>query len=154
MSKFELPKKFDYKDVNILKQFITETGKIIPARVSGVSATNQRKLTKTPIGFKSIKLERAIRAHANFCETVPINFFLSLLLYFNNLLMFVVPAIIILCIGRTIHAISLSNINEDLTQRRRGMRLTLFSIYIQLLGILYYIFQLIYIFIKSLEQSI
>ena len=46
MSKFELPKKFDYKDVNILKQFITETGKIIPARVSGVSATNQRKLTK------------------------------------------------------------------------------------------------------------
>ena len=39
MSKFELPKKFDYKDVNILKQFITETGKIIPARVSGVSAT-------------------------------------------------------------------------------------------------------------------
>ena len=42
MSKFELPKKFDYKDVNILKQFITETGKIIPARVSGISATNQR----------------------------------------------------------------------------------------------------------------
>ena len=118
------------------------------------NVVNQRRLTKTPIGFKSIKLERAIRAHANFCETVPINFFLSLLLYFNNLLMFVVPAIIILCIGRTIHAISLSNINEDLIQRRRGMRLTLFSIYIQLLGILYYIFQLIYIFIKSLEQSI
>ena len=46
MSKFELPKKFDYKDVNILKQFITETGKIIPARVSGISATNQRKRTK------------------------------------------------------------------------------------------------------------
>ena len=46
MSKFELPKSFDYKDVNVLKQFITETGKIIPARVTGVSATNQRKLTK------------------------------------------------------------------------------------------------------------
>ena len=46
MSKFELPKKFDYKDVNILKQFITETGKIIPARVTGVSASNQRKLTR------------------------------------------------------------------------------------------------------------
>ena len=46
MSKFELPKRFDYKDVNVLKQFITETGKIIPARVTGVSATNQRKLTK------------------------------------------------------------------------------------------------------------
>ena len=46
MSKYDLPKKFDYKDVNILKQFITETGKIIPARVTGVSASNQRKLTK------------------------------------------------------------------------------------------------------------
>ena len=118
------------------------------------NVVNQRRLTKTPIGFKSIKLERAIRAHANFCETVPINFFLSLLLYFNNLLIFAVPAIIILCIGRTIHAISVSDVNEDLTKRRRGMRLTIFSIYIQILGILYYIFQLIYIFKNSLELSI
>ena len=52
MSKYELPKKFDYKDIDILKQFITETGKIIPARVSGVSASNQRKVTK------SIKIAR------------------------------------------------------------------------------------------------
>ena len=46
MSKYELPKKFDYKDIDILKQFITETGKIIPARVSGITAPEQRKLTK------------------------------------------------------------------------------------------------------------
>ena len=46
MSKYELPKNFNYTDVNILKQFITETGKIIPARVTGVTASNQRKLTK------------------------------------------------------------------------------------------------------------
>ena len=46
MSKYELPKSFDYKDLNILKQFITETGKIIPARVTGVTASNQRKLTR------------------------------------------------------------------------------------------------------------
>jgi len=46
MSKFELPKNFSYKDIDVLKQFITETGKIIPARVSGVSASNQRKVTK------------------------------------------------------------------------------------------------------------
>ena len=46
MSKYNLPKNFDYKDVNILKQFITETGKIIPARVTGVTTSNQRKLTK------------------------------------------------------------------------------------------------------------
>jgi small subunit ribosomal protein S18 len=35
-----------------LKQFITETGKIMPARVTGVSASNQRKVTK------SIKIAR------------------------------------------------------------------------------------------------
>lgn len=52
MSKYELPKRFDYKDIDILKQFITETGKIIPARVTGVSASNQRKVTK------SIKIAR------------------------------------------------------------------------------------------------
>ena len=45
MSKYNLPKNFDYKDVNILKQFITETGKIIPARVTRVTASNQRTLT-------------------------------------------------------------------------------------------------------------
>ena len=115
------------------------------------NVVNQRRLTKTSVGFKSIELERVIRAHANFCETVPINFFLSLLLYFNNLLIFAVPAMIILCVGRTVHALSVSDVNEDLSKRRIGMRLTVFSIYIQLLGILYYIFQLIYIFIKSLE---
>ena len=46
MSKYELPNKFNYKDINILKQFITENGKIIPARVTGISASNQRKLTR------------------------------------------------------------------------------------------------------------
>ena len=52
MSKYELPKKFDHKDTDILRQFITETGKIIPARVTGIKASNQRKVTK------SIKIAR------------------------------------------------------------------------------------------------
>ena len=39
------------------------------------NVVNQRRITKSPIGSKDIKLERAIRAHANFCETVPISFF-------------------------------------------------------------------------------
>ena len=113
------------------------------------NVVNQRRLTKTSIGFKSVKLERAIRAHANFCETVPISLLLRLLLYFNNLLMFAVIGIILLSIGRTIHALSLSDVNENLINRGKGMRLTIFSIYIQLFGIFYYIYQLIYIFIKS-----
>ncbi len=52
MSKYELPKSFDYKNTDLLNQFITETGKIMPARVTGVSASNQRKITK------SIKIAR------------------------------------------------------------------------------------------------
>ena len=39
-------KNFNYKNVDLLKRYITETGKIIPARVSNSSAAEQRKLTK------------------------------------------------------------------------------------------------------------
>ena len=52
MKKFQLPNNFDYKNTDILKQFITETVKIVPARVTGFSASNQRKVTK------SIKIAR------------------------------------------------------------------------------------------------
>jgi small subunit ribosomal protein S18 len=36
----------DYKDVKFLSKFITESGKIVPARISGVSNKNQRKLAQ------------------------------------------------------------------------------------------------------------
>ena len=39
-------KNFNYKNTDLLKRYITETGKIIPARVSNISASEQRKLTK------------------------------------------------------------------------------------------------------------
>ena len=39
-------KNFHYKNTDLLKRYITETGKIIPARVSNISASDQRKLTK------------------------------------------------------------------------------------------------------------
>jgi small subunit ribosomal protein S18 len=35
----------DYKDVRLLRQFLTERGKIIPRRLSGATAKNQRQLT-------------------------------------------------------------------------------------------------------------
>ena len=34
----------DYKDVDLLKRFISERGKILPRRVPGTSAKNQRKV--------------------------------------------------------------------------------------------------------------
>ncbi len=36
--------EFDYKDVHTLMMFLTEEGKIVPARVSGLSAAQQRQL--------------------------------------------------------------------------------------------------------------
>lgn len=36
----------DYKNIRMVNRFITETGRIVPRHVSGVSAKNQRKLTK------------------------------------------------------------------------------------------------------------
>ena len=36
----------DYKDVNRLRFFITERGKIIPSRISGAGAKSQRYLTR------------------------------------------------------------------------------------------------------------
>ncbi|MEE8320668.1 MAG: 30S ribosomal protein S18 [Gammaproteobacteria bacterium] len=37
-------KEIDYKDLNMLKNYITETGKIVPSRMSGTSARYQRQL--------------------------------------------------------------------------------------------------------------
>jgi small subunit ribosomal protein S18 len=34
----------DYKDIETLSRFITERGKILPRRITGVSFDNQRKL--------------------------------------------------------------------------------------------------------------
>ena len=36
----------DYKDVNTLKNYITETGKIVPCRITGINARNQRLVSK------------------------------------------------------------------------------------------------------------
>ena len=37
-------KEIDYKDLDLLKQYITETGKIVPSRITGTSARYQRQL--------------------------------------------------------------------------------------------------------------
>lgn len=38
-------KQIDYKDVDLLKDFINENGKIIPARITGTKAHFQRQLS-------------------------------------------------------------------------------------------------------------
>lgn len=45
-------KEIDYKDVHLLKKFITESGKIVPSRITGTKARYQRQLAN------AIKLAR------------------------------------------------------------------------------------------------
>ena len=47
-------KEIDYKDLNTLKAYITETGKIVPSRITGTKARYQRQLAT------AIKRARAI----------------------------------------------------------------------------------------------
>ncbi len=37
--------KMDYKDINKLKKFISERGKILPRRITGTCSKHQRELT-------------------------------------------------------------------------------------------------------------
>ncbi|QXD14482.1 30S ribosomal protein S18 [Rhodocaloribacter litoris] len=40
------PAYVDYKDVELLKRYLNEQGKILPRRITGVSARFQRQLTR------------------------------------------------------------------------------------------------------------
>ncbi len=37
-------KEIDYKDLDILQQYVSETGKIVPSRITGTKAKYQRQL--------------------------------------------------------------------------------------------------------------
>lgn len=38
--------EIDYKDIETLKAYVTETGKIVPSRITGTKARYQRQLAK------------------------------------------------------------------------------------------------------------
>jgi small subunit ribosomal protein S18 len=38
--------KIDYKDIRLLQRFVSERGKIVPARITAVSAPKQRELAR------------------------------------------------------------------------------------------------------------
>nr|WP_205665641.1 30S ribosomal protein S18 [Anoxybacter fermentans] len=46
----------DYKDVNRLRRYITERGKILPRRISGNCARHQRQLTRAIKRARNIAL--------------------------------------------------------------------------------------------------
>jgi small subunit ribosomal protein S18 len=41
----EKVKEIDYKDIGVLREFVNENGKIIPARITGTKARYQRQLS-------------------------------------------------------------------------------------------------------------
>jgi small subunit ribosomal protein S18 len=45
MNHAEHEANIDYKDVGFLKNYISETGKIVPSRITGTSARAQRQIT-------------------------------------------------------------------------------------------------------------
>jgi small subunit ribosomal protein S18 len=57
----------DYKDIELLKRFISERGKILPRRVTGTSAKNQRKLT---IAIKRARIMGLLAFVSECCTTV------------------------------------------------------------------------------------
>ena len=54
MSPLGLNQKIDYKDIDLLKLFVTEQGKILPRRATGVTVQQQRQIAK------AIKRARAL----------------------------------------------------------------------------------------------
>ena len=45
-SPISLNQKIDYKDIDLLKLFVTEQGKILPRRATGVTVQQQRQIAK------------------------------------------------------------------------------------------------------------
>jgi small subunit ribosomal protein S18 len=41
-----VPDYVDWKDVDLLRQFVPERGKIMPRRISGISARDQRRVSR------------------------------------------------------------------------------------------------------------
>ena len=50
----------DYKDINKLRKFVTERGKILPRRISGTCAKHQRQVNSS---YKEIKKYSIITIH-------------------------------------------------------------------------------------------
>lgn len=51
-----IPDYVDWKDVDFLRQFVPERGKIMPRRISGISARDQRRLAKAIKRARSMAL--------------------------------------------------------------------------------------------------
>ncbi|MFZ5625539.1 MAG: 30S ribosomal protein S18 [Gemmatimonadota bacterium] len=57
-------RNIDYKDEKLLSRFLTERGKIIPSRLSGISARHQRQLSTAIKRARYLALLPYIKGHS------------------------------------------------------------------------------------------
>lgn len=57
--------RIDYKDIDTLKAYITETGKIVPSRITGTAARYQRQLSQAVKQARYIALLPYSDSHDN-----------------------------------------------------------------------------------------
>jgi len=58
-------KEIDYKDLNTLKSYVTESGKIVPSRITGTHARYQRQLSTAIKRARYLALLPYSDAHRN-----------------------------------------------------------------------------------------
>jgi small subunit ribosomal protein S18 len=46
MATTHIQERIDYKNVDLLRQFLTEEGKMLPRRITGLSAKQQREVSR------------------------------------------------------------------------------------------------------------
>ncbi|QZA80066.1 MAPEG family protein [Deefgea piscis] len=84
------------------------------------------------------ELNRAIRAHANFAEYVPLCLLLLFLLEMQNAAHLLLQGLgLALLLGRILHAYAISQLKEQLKFRVAGMMLTLLTMLIAALALLF-----------------
>lgn len=99
-----------------------------------------RRQKNVPLGTGGDReLEKAIRAHANFAEYVPLALLLILMLELQSASRFLISFLgLLLVTGRSIHAYGVSQAREDFRLRVAGMSMTLACLALSSLANLFY----------------
>jgi uncharacterized membrane protein YecN with MAPEG domain len=99
----------------------------------------QRRKAKVAVGDGgSEELQRAMRAHANFIEYVPITLLILTFLEMRQAGIYVMIVLGgVLLVGRCLHAFGISQVKENFKFRKIGMYMTVFSLIGGSLGLLF-----------------
>ena len=107
--------------------------------ILAIRIMNLRGSAKAAVGTGgNIRLERAIRAHGNFAEYVPLALILLIAMEMQRNSIYVLHILcIILVLGRVIHAFGISQENEKFVFRATGMSLTFLVLIVASVAVLW-----------------